>query len=180
MNLHVKNPPSARDLSPATDGQASAPGAPSVRLKPYVQSTATPCGLILGSTQTLPVDSQAHRASRSRAKHRLPRGQSNYVDFDSVRQCARLNALAICVRLLPGGRLCGVEYVVKNPKRPDRTLGSFSINVQTGAWADFATGDKGRDIIGLVAFLFDLPRVTAAQKLAFLLRLSGETQHDHA
>lgn len=180
MNLHVQNPPPAQDFSPAADGQASEPGAPPVRPTPYGQSTGTPCGLISGSTPIAPVDSKSHGASRSRAKHQLARGQSNYVDFDSVRKCARLNALAICGRLLPGGRLCGVEYVVKNPKRPDRTPGSFSINVQTGAWADFATGDKGRDIIGLVAFLFDLPRVTAAQKLAFLLRLSGESQHDRA
>jgi hypothetical protein len=37
---------------------------------------------------------------------------------------------------------------------PDQNPGSFSINVRTGRWADFATGDKGGDVISLAAYLF--------------------------
>lgn len=180
MTLHVQNPPRTRDLGHALDCQASAPDASLAPPKAHGQSTATPCGLTLRSTSNSPVGDLKHRASRSYAKPRIEREHSNYVDFDRVREGARQNALAICRRLLPGGTLRGNEYVARNPKRADRTPGSFSINVRTGAWADFATGDKGRDLIGLVAFLFDLPRITAAQKLAFLLGLSGEPQHDHA
>ena len=36
-----------------------------------------------------------------------------------------------------------------NPRRADRHLGSFQINVRTGKWADFATGDRGGDLISL-------------------------------
>lgn len=96
------------------------------------------------------------------------------VDFDAIRAASQRDAHAICRRVLPGGKLNGVEYVVKNPKRADRTAGSFSVNVRTGAWGDFATGDRGTDMIGLVAFLFDQTRTEAARNLATMLVLNGE------
>jgi hypothetical protein len=35
-------------------------------------------------------------------------------------------------RWLPGGRREGREYVARNPRRADRTAGSFRINITTG------------------------------------------------
>jgi len=59
-------------------------------------------------------------------------------------------------RLLPGGRFSGPNYVVKNPTRADAHEGSFSINAQTGVWADFALdgrGTKGGDLNSLAKYL---------------------------
>jgi hypothetical protein len=94
------------------------------------------------------------------------------IDFDAVRDTARSNALAICRRLFPGGIVRGREYVVRNPKRDDRRAGSFSVNITTGRWGDFATGDRGSDIIGLVAWYCDIDRVEAARWLSKMLGLS--------
>jgi hypothetical protein len=99
---------------------------------------------------------------------------SRSVDFGAVRAAAQRNAHAICNRIIPGGRVVAGEYVVRNPKRADRRPGSFKVNLRTGRWADFATGDKGGDLISLVAWLFDLNQVEAARRLASLLSINPE------
>ncbi|CAK0763746.1 hypothetical protein CCP3SC5AM1_3570002 [Gammaproteobacteria bacterium] len=53
-----------------------------------------------------------------------------------------------------------------NPKRDDAKPGSFSINLDTGKWADFATGHHGKDSISLYAYLNNLSQGQAARKLA--------------
>ncbi len=94
------------------------------------------------------------------------------IDFDQVRALALHNALAICRRVLPGGRVVGGEYEVRNPKRPDRSPGSFRVNLRTGRWADFATSDRGGDLIALVTWRFDVTQLEAARRLSALLSLS--------
>ena len=94
------------------------------------------------------------------------------IDFDEVRIASQRNALAICHRVHPGGHVVGGEYEVRNPKRPDRSLGSFRVNLRTGRWADFATGDRGGDLIALVAWRFDVSQLEAARRLTALLSLS--------
>ncbi len=74
-------------------------------------------------------------------------------------------------RWLPDGRRIGVEWVARNPTRDDSTLGSFKINMRTGRWADFATGDKGGDAISLLAYLDGISQSEAAQRLTQLLNL---------
>ncbi len=96
------------------------------------------------------------------------------IDFDQVRIATQRHALAICQRVLPGGRVVGGEYEVRNPKRPDRTPGSFRVNLRTGRWADFATGDRGGDLISLVAWRFDVTQLEAARRLSDLLSLGSE------
>jgi putative DNA primase/helicase len=73
-------------------------------------------------------------------------------------------------QLLPTGKKEGNEYIALNPKRNDTHLGSFRINTTTGKWADFATGDKGGDIISLYAYIKSVNQLTAAKEL---LRLIG-------
>jgi hypothetical protein len=75
---------------------------------------------------------------------------------------------------LPGGKVIGAEYVVRNPKRDDRRPGSFRINLRTGRWADFATDDRGGDLISLVAWRLDLTQANAARWLADFLHLKSE------
>lgn len=50
-------------------------------------------------------------------------------------------------------------------KRKDHSPGSFKVNCETGAWADFATSDTGGDLTSLASFLFDLPQHEAADFL---------------
>jgi hypothetical protein len=84
----------------------------------------------------------------------------------------RIAAMALpqLPRLVPGwlrdGRRIGVEWVARNPTRNDSTLGSFKINLHTGRWADFATGDKGGDAISLLAYLRGTSQSEAAVMLA--------------
>jgi hypothetical protein len=72
-------------------------------------------------------------------------------------------------RWLPDGHRSGAEWVARNPKRVDRRRGSFRVNLRTGRWADFATGDRGGDLVSLAAFLFDLDQTTAARRLASMV-----------
>jgi hypothetical protein len=54
----------------------------------------------------------------------------------------------------------------ENPNRDDKRLGSFRISLRTGRWADFATEDRGGDIISLYAFLHRLRQSDAAYRLS--------------
>lgn len=92
--------------------------------------------------------------------------RSGRIDFERVNRRALANATAVVRGLLPEGRLEGHEYVARNPLRPDRRLGSFKVNVSTGRWADFATGDGGGDLVSLAAFVSGLPQREAAIRLA--------------
>src|SRR3954467_3806907 len=91
------------------------------------------------------------------------------IDFDLINSAALRALPAILGRWLPHGRRQGPEYVALNPTRNDHRLGSFRINLRTGRWADFATGDKGGDPISLAAYLAHLTQLQAAQKLADML-----------
>ena len=66
---------------------------------------------------------------------------------------------------LPSGRFERREYVALNPTRADKSLGSFRINMDTGKWSDFATGDKGGDLIALRAYIDGSSQIDAAKKL---------------
>lgn len=99
------------------------------------------------------------------------------LDFAEVNACAQNHALAILHRWLPDGHLQAHEYVARNPTRADKNAGSFRINVVTGAWSDFATGDKGKGFISLAQYLFKLEPYPAAERLAGMLGMKG-AHHD--
>lgn len=91
------------------------------------------------------------------------------INFRRVADEAARQAPATVERWLPGGRRDGVEYTVRNPRRADSRPGSFKVNLRTGLWADFPSGDRGRDLIALAAFLFDLKQDEAAKRVADML-----------
>jgi hypothetical protein len=95
-------------------------------------------------------------------------------DFASINRAALSHLPSLLTRWLPCGRRQGREYVARNPKRSDRRPGSFTINLNTGKWADFATGDCGGDVISLAAYLHDLSQYEAAQRIAEMLRMKEE------
>lgn len=67
---------------------------------------------------------------------------------------------------LSGGKRQGHEYLPLNPMRADSRPGSFSINVDNGAWMDGATGDKGGDLVALAAYVWSCKQSDAARRLA--------------
>lgn len=75
---------------------------------------------------------------------------------------------------LPGGKRESHEYLPLNPRRADSKPGSFSINLSTGAWSDFATGDKGLDLVSLVSYLENETQGKAAKRLAAFLGIPSE------
>lgn len=92
--------------------------------------------------------------------------RSGLIDFDRVNAAALSRSDAVVAGLLPDGRREGVEWVARNPLRPDRKAGSFKVNLRTGKWGDFATGDRGGDLVSLAAYVAALPQREAAIRLA--------------
>lgn len=76
----------------------------------------------------------------------------NRIDFDAIN--AALSAETLVPQWLPDGKRIGSEWIARNPTRADNRPGSFSINMKSGAWADFASGDDGGDLVSLFAYLF--------------------------
>jgi len=91
------------------------------------------------------------------------------INFDRVARAAADHAAEILPRWLPGGRRESGEWVSFNPKRADAHRGSFKVNMRSGLWSDFATGDSGRDLVALAGFLFDLKQDEAAKRVADML-----------
>ncbi len=99
------------------------------------------------------------------------------IDFTSINRAAVAALPAILRRWLPDGQIEGGEYVALNPTRSDKKRGSFKISVRggrAGRWSDFATGDRGGDVISLAAYLFQLSQGQAARRLADMLGVRME------
>ena len=94
---------------------------------------------------------------------------SRRVDFNEVNRAALAALPALVARWLPDGRREGAEWVARNPRRNDRRPGSFKVNIRTGAWADFASGDAGGDPVSLAAYLAGTGQAEAARALAEML-----------
>ncbi|MGB8629551.1 MAG: AAA family ATPase, partial [Xanthobacteraceae bacterium] len=96
------------------------------------------------------------------------------IDFDGINAAARSAARDVLCWLLPSGKFSGPEYIALNPRRNDKTLGSFTINVRSGVWCDFATGEKGSDYVSLVAYIRGCSQGDAARELAEWLRVPSK------
>jgi hypothetical protein len=96
------------------------------------------------------------------------------IDFSSIAAAALRHLPELLHRWLPDGRRQGREWVARNPTRTDKSPGSFKVNMRTGRWADFATAEKGGDVISLAAYLFDLTQLEAARKVAGMLGIASE------
>lgn len=86
------------------------------------------------------------------------------IQFGPLREALLADAENLVPRWLPGGQFDGHEY-----RCADLSGGhghSCSVNVKTGKWADFATGDQGNDLIGLYAAIHDLSNAKAAIQVA--------------
>jgi hypothetical protein len=89
------------------------------------------------------------------------------VDFTRIKSACPAHAERIIPELFPEGRREGGEWVALNPSRADNTLGSFRINLKTGAYYDHATPEThGTDLIALWALRHGCNQVDAAVALA--------------
>ena len=82
------------------------------------------------------------------------RGPAEKIDFKGIAEAALNCADSLLKEWLPKGHKSGPEWKSCNPTRSDNNEGSFSINMVTGAWGDFASGDTGGDLVSLCAYLF--------------------------
>ncbi|WGO94439.1 DUF927 domain-containing protein [Pseudomonas viciae] len=95
--------------------------------------------------------------------------------FADVKSAALKNIDRVLPHWLPNGKRVdgGKEYTAPNPTRTDKRAGSLKVNLSKGTWADFATGDKGGDLIDLVRYLDGGTDIEACNKLADLLHVSA-------
>jgi len=95
--------------------------------------------------------------------------------FADVKSAALKDIDRVLSHWLPNGKRVdgGKEYTAPNPTRTDKRAGSLKVNLSKGTWADFATGDKGGDLIDLVRYLDGGTDVEACNKLADLLHVSA-------
>lgn len=91
------------------------------------------------------------------------------VDFAAVNSAALASLPSLLSRLAPCGEIVAGEYSALNPIRADRHIGSFRINLKSGRWADFATGDAGGDPVSLAAYVWRCSQAEAARRLAQML-----------
>lgn len=91
------------------------------------------------------------------------------IGFARIADAALSHADVFVRRWLRDGQREGAEWVALNPTRTDNKKGSFKVNLRTGRWSDFATGDAGGDLIALAAYLFHLDQTEAARKIAAAL-----------
>ena len=87
------------------------------------------------------------------------------INFKALARLALKGADSLVPDLLPNGKRDGNEWIALNPHREDKSLGSFRVNLRNGKWADFATNDRGGDLVSLVAFVRQTGQVEAARTI---------------
>lgn len=85
------------------------------------------------------------------------------IDYQELNLSALPHIESIVREMFPQGKKSGREWKIGSLCGESGT--SMSINLQTGLWSDFATGDKG-DILGLVSQARNVPLNDAAEWLA--------------
>jgi Toprim domain/Domain of unknown function (DUF6371) len=96
------------------------------------------------------------------------------VDFKAVAGAALSRSRHLLPGWFPAGRWRGREFLIGNLAGD---LGeSLSINADTGLWADFASGERGVDLLALYASIHRLPMMDAARELGSTLSVyAGES-----
>ncbi|WP_271557817.1 AAA family ATPase [Bradyrhizobium sp. CCBAU 45394] len=92
-----------------------------------------------------------------------------HVDFAAIKAASLGSIETLASRWLPHGKRLGNEWVATNPTRNDGRPGSFKVNVVTGVWSDFATGESGGDMMDLWGYLFGGDPLDAAKEVGDLL-----------
>lgn len=94
------------------------------------------------------------------------------LDFAAIADAALRDVERLVPMWLPDGQRRAAEWVCLNPRRNDRRTGSFSVNMNTGCWGDFASGEGGGDLISLYAYLNGVNNGEAGRALVEILRMA--------
>jgi hypothetical protein len=94
-----------------------------------------------------------------------------HIDFRAINAAALAALPRLLPRLLPSGRRIGREWVCGNLRGEPGN--SCCVNLETGRWADFATGERGGDPVSLCAAVWRISQVEAARRLRALLGMEG-------
>lgn len=86
-----------------------------------------------------------------------------FPDFSGVKKLLLENLNSVCPLAGVGARDRGNERITLNPSREDKHVGSFSLNRESGAYRDLATGDKG-SILDLYAKTLGVSCIDASRK----------------
>lgn len=95
------------------------------------------------------------------------------IDFPGLAAALLARADSIVPQWLPGGKSAGAEWVCADLQGGEGR--SFSVNLNTGRWADFAGDDKGGDLISLYAAMHGLNDGQAAR--AIMAELGWQRSH---
>ena len=95
------------------------------------------------------------------------------MDAESIKGIASASlphAVSLLREWFSNGKLIGKEFAVGNLQGAAGK--SLSVNVHTGAWRDAATGDKGGDLVSLLAAKEGISQSKAAEVLASRIGLA--------
>lgn len=102
------------------------------------------------------------------------------IDFDAIKREALAAYPGLLEEWLPDGHVEGHEFKARNPTRGDKSAGSFSININTGKWGDFSSGETGGDAIDLYAYLNNIDMGEAARRIGARFGLIDDAPHGDA
>jgi putative DNA primase/helicase len=99
---------------------------------------------------------------------------SSRIDIGAIARQALGSADRLVELWLPAGKRVGHEWVVGNLHGDAGD--SLSINLNSGAWADFAADEKGGDLVSLYAAMHGLKQGEAAREVARELGIAVDLQ----
>jgi putative DNA primase/helicase len=85
------------------------------------------------------------------------------IDFSGLASQLLSSARTLLPTWFPAGKFRGHEFVVGDLSGEQGD--SLSINVNTGKWCDFSTGEKGGDLVSLFAAIHKISQAEAAKQL---------------
>lgn len=103
----------------------------------------------------------------------IPAPRRVTLDFSSIARAAVPHLPGLVAEWLPGGRREGQEWTCGSLS--GEAGASCKVNLTTGRWCDFATGQKGGDAISLLAAIRDIRQGSAARELAARIGMGGRT-----
>lgn len=83
------------------------------------------------------------------------------IDFAQISEQLLRDAQALVAQWLPGGKLIGKEWTCGSLR--GEAGESCKVNIYTGKWCDFATGEKGGDLVSLYAAIHGITQTKAAR-----------------
>src|SRR5512139_4342565 len=85
----------------------------------------------------------------------------------------------VCSHWLPDGKKSGTEWEIGDRHgTAGKSLKIHLSGTKAGMWADFSTGDKGGDLVSLVAYIDGATQGDAARRLAESLGLAVDDRPD--